>query len=133
MRTRPVSYSPGAGGVIESHAFSQANEKGSKLGPWDAPVLLPLGGEPAPDPRGAKQGGVLLGGVRVAGDRWGPVLQQAGRLPGELCKLPYPGGLSTTHPPCPPPCHHPTMKAGRIDPCRAALKTPGSICTELEC
>ena len=38
--------------------------------------------------RGAEWGGVLLGGASAAGDRWGPVLPQAGRLSGELCKSP---------------------------------------------
>ena len=56
VRTWPVSFRPGAGGVIESDAFSQANGKGSKLGPWDPPGLLPLVGEPAPDPQGCGVG-----------------------------------------------------------------------------
>lgn len=107
--------------------------KAASWGPGIPPVLLPLGGEPVPDPRGAKQGGVLLGGVRVAGDRWGPVLQQAGRLPGELCKLPYPGGLSTTRP-HPPPAMPPSHHESREDrPLQGSSEDPGGICTELEC
>ena len=63
-----------------------------KAANWDPGIPLGscpcLGNQPL-TLRGAEWGGVLLGGARAAGDRWGPVLLQAGGLPGELCKSPY--------------------------------------------
>lgn len=91
--------------------------------PWEGNQPLTL--------RGAEQEGELLGGVGGTGG-----VPSDSRPRDCLVSSASYLTLADLVPPVlphPQPSHHPTMKAGMIDPRRAALKTPGSICTELEC